>query len=91
LDVKAAVPIALDPNRLEQWRASLKRCHRETLTPIPDEEIAQELLLEPLWQIWAPLFERELMADPKPIPLSEKMAIQKLLFFNQVIEEHLRG
>jgi uncharacterized Rossmann fold enzyme len=87
--IAATSSVSLDPTRLVEWKASLKRCHREALTPLGDDEIAQELLLDPLWQIWAPLFERELMADKKPISLEEKMTIQKLLFFNQVIEEHL--
>ncbi len=75
--------------RLIQWIESLKKCQRTDLTELPEGEIAQEILLEPLWQIWAPLFERELMIDAEKLSMPEKMAIQKLLFFNQVIEEHL--
>ena len=89
--IESAGFVSLDPDRMAEWTQSMKRCRREELTPIADNEIALELLLEPLWQIWAPLFERELMADKKPISLSEKMAIQKLLFFNQVIDEHLQA
>jgi len=69
--------------RWKEWTESLKRCKEN-----PDGEIVQELLLEPLWQIWAPLFERELMEDKHPIPMKEKLTIQKALFFSQVVEEH---
>jgi hypothetical protein len=86
---KSSKSLPNSSERLRLWLESLQRCHRTELTEIPDDEIAQELLLEPLWQIWAPLFERELMADLEPISMAEKMAIQKFLFFNQVIEEHL--
>lgn len=86
---QAASSLPNSEARLQQWTESLKRCHRTDLSELPEEEIAQELLLEPLWQIWAPLFERELMIQPEPASMLEKMAIQKLLFFNQVIQEHL--
>ncbi len=43
---------------------------------------------DPLWRIWQPLFERELMTDLQPLSLDEKLAIQKDLFFAQVLEEH---
>ena len=51
-----------------------------------DEEIAYEKLLDPLWQIWKPIFERELDLDPHP----DKIRLNKLLFFQQVLQEHLR-
>lgn len=91
--VSSGAPVVLDEERLKDWAASLKRCYRniEAGEMVPLEgEIAQELLLEPLWNIWAPLFERELMSDKEPIALQEKLAIQKILFFNQVIEEYAK-
>ncbi len=78
--------VELDKGRLAEWKESLKRCKKE-----PEGEIASELLLEPLWQIWAPMFERELMGDPEPLPMVEKLKIQRVLFSEQIIEEHLRA
>lgn len=89
--IQAAPMMPFPTKRMNEWLASLQNCYRNGLDPIPEGEIAQELLLEPLWQVWAPLFERELMADAQPIPLAEKLAIQKRLFFNQVIQEHLHA
>jgi hypothetical protein len=82
--MKGALPIAMDRSKLAEWKASLKRCKAE-----PEGEIACELLLEPLWRIWEPLFERELMTDTQPLSMAEKLQIQKHLFFEQVIDEHL--
>ena len=71
--------VALDPLRLQEWRGSLKRCQ---LGAQRKTEVAREYLLEPLWRVWKPFVERSHV-----LPLSEK--IQKDLFFEQVIEEHL--
>lgn len=76
--------VELDKARLAKWKESLKRCKKH-----PEAEIASELLLEPLWQIWAPMFERELMNDPQPLPMAEKLKIQQGLFFEQIIDEYL--
>lgn len=85
--------IEVKKDRLNLWKESLMRCKSKESESIHDspleENIALDLLLEPLWRIWSPMFERELMSDLHPIPMAEKLAIQKKLFFNQVIEEHL--
>jgi hypothetical protein len=65
------------------WRKSLKRCSE----PGFEGERAYELLLLPLWQIWGPIFQRALEFDLHP----EKIEINRRLFFEQVIEEHLRA
>jgi hypothetical protein len=79
--------VELEKANFIEWKESLKRCKKNEA----DGEIAAELLLEPLWQIWAPMFERELMADPQPLPMAEKLKIQRVLFFQQIIEEHLKA
>lgn len=84
--MNSASSVELPATKLTEWKESLKRCKKQ-----PEGEIAFELLLEPLWQVWAPMFERELMADPQPLPLTEKLKIQRTLFFQQIIEEHLRA
>ncbi len=47
-----------------------------------------ELNFELLWSVWQPLFERELMVDPHPIPIEDKLLIQKQLFLERVKLEH---
>ncbi len=90
--LQTAPPLKIPKERLAMWKESLSRCKREPSWQEPlVNEIALDLLLEPLWQIWAPLFERELMADPQPISMAKKLTIQKTLFFNEVIEDHLRA
>jgi len=81
-----ANPIELKKEKLALWKESLKRCKKEA-----EGEIAFDLLLNPLWQIWAPMFERELMNDSQPLPIEEKLKIQKGLFFQQIIDEHVRA
>lgn len=80
--------------RLESWKKSLAACRwnlsDEEWNPPPIGNTARELLLEPLWNIWGSVFERELMTDTQPISLSDKLELQKRLFFNRVIGEHLR-
>ncbi|HSX25927.1 MAG TPA: 6-hydroxymethylpterin diphosphokinase MptE-like protein [Chlamydiales bacterium] len=49
------------------------------------KKMAHPLLLEPLWSIWKPVFERELELDPHP----DKLELNQALFFEQVIQEHL--
>jgi uncharacterized Rossmann fold enzyme len=51
-------------------------------------EMMRELLFEPIWKLWAPMFERELMIDTAPLSLEEKLAIQKNLFYEQMLSEH---
>lgn len=51
-----------------------------------DESFQEEFFL-PLWQLWKPIFAREL--DPYPISFEDKMRIHKTLFFNQVAKEYL--
>lgn len=49
------------------------------------QEVAYEQLLEPLWRLWAPVFSRALEKDSYP----EKMKLNRLIFFQQVIQEHI--
>lgn len=62
--------------RWKQWDASLRRLKKGT--EHPEQEIVYQKLLEPLWQIWKPLFEREM----------GKIELHQMLFFQQVLEEH---
>lgn len=91
--LETALPVELTEERLQTWRASLEAC-RWDFTPegihaFGDGAKALELLLEPLWKIWGPFFERELMTDPHPMPLEDKMQLQKRLFFNRTIDEYI--
>lgn len=71
--------VQLDEKRWNLWIESLRL----------KEGVALNLLLEPLWNIWGPLFQRELLLDPHPLPLSEKLSIHKELFFQTVVDQHL--
>ena len=81
-------------SRSVEWRASLNRC-RELIgmslfhgQEMPMGEIVYSTLLEPLWHVWRPIFERELDLDLQPITLEDKLRIHQLLFFQRVIQEH---
>lgn len=43
----------------------------------------EEKLLEPLWQIWKPIFDREVEKDP-----TQDIEFHKQLFFQRVLQEH---
>ena len=92
--IQQAPVIKLSKDRMESWMKSLAACRwnllEEEWNPPLIGDMARELLLEPLWNIWGSVFERELMTDTQPIPLSDKLALQKRLFFNRVIAEHLQ-
>jgi hypothetical protein len=85
--IEKAPFLEISAKRWQTWRESLAaaRWHFGEEEISPEGALARELLLEPLWNIWGPLFEREMMQEATP----EKMEIQKRLFFNRVIEEHL--
>jgi len=89
--LEKAPKMKLCANRMKQWSEHLAACRwnlqRESLTF--RENHASKLLLDPLWNIWGPMFEKETTIDLHPIPLKEKQQVQKRLFFNRVIEEHL--
>ncbi len=48
-----------------------------------EDEVVEQKLLSPLWQIWKPIFEREVEIDPQ-----QKLELHKTLFFQQVLEEY---
>ncbi|HSX37481.1 MAG TPA: 6-hydroxymethylpterin diphosphokinase MptE-like protein [Chlamydiales bacterium] len=103
-DAVASLPFVcgFDWNR---WKESLHRCaqiaERSLLTrsalngqssSLEEEENfegerAYESLLLPLWQTWSPIFNRALEFDSNP----KKMKINRLLFFQNVIQEHLHA
>ena len=64
--------------RWGEWDTSLSRC-KNNFAEIEREVVYQKLLM-PLWQIWRPVFEREI--DHRNLMLHQK------LFFQKVIEEH---
>lgn len=64
--------------RLTSWVKALKRGEKEVET----------LLLEPFWQLYQPLFLREVELDQHPFPIEEKLRIQRELFFSTILEEH---
>lgn len=53
---------------------------------IQEEEIYSQMLF-PLWNLWQPIFEREI--DPYALSLEEKLNLHKKLFFEQILQEHL--
>jgi len=77
----------------EKWRESLERCAQISNNALFggeenfEGEHAYESLLLPLWQTWQPVFARALEFDPHP----DKVKINRLLFYNQVIQEHLHA
>ncbi|MDP1608631.1 MAG: DUF115 domain-containing protein [Chlamydiales bacterium] len=86
--------MAIPLDRMDEWKRSLKRClalckkelkQREPV--IWDEEIVYQMLLFPLWQIWSPVFERELEVDSQPLPFEEKLRLNQILFFQRVLYE----
>jgi len=86
------MPIPLD--RMKQWQKSLKTCLsfckkslKKQFFPPWQEEIVYQKLLYPLWQIWSPMFERELDIDTQPLPLEEKMRLNQILFFQRILYE----
>ncbi len=88
--VETAPPIG--PCRWDEWKESLIRCRKLLKKFDPEKiegEIASVKLLEPLWQIWKPVFERELELDRQPLAQQEKIKLNQALFFEQVLEEHL--
>jgi hypothetical protein len=76
-------PVRSSPDRWAEWEGSLRRCAdlcNKYLEADFEGEIAYHLLLQPLWTIWKPVFEREIVRD---------MRLNEILFYQQVIQEHL--
>ncbi len=77
----------------ESWKKSLEKCRKIASGALFEEEEdfegerAYETLLLPLWRIWSPVFLRALESDPHP----DKIKINRLIFFQQVIQEHLNA
>ncbi len=88
------LPLLPSNTRWKEWDESMNRCNElcNEFRPLDlealEKEIAYEKLLDPLWQIWKPIFERELDLDPQPISMSDKLRLNQLLFFQQVLQEH---
>lgn len=64
-------------NKEEEWEESLKRCGLNLEGNLSDEPVYWTLL-EPLWNIWRPLFARE--AEGQDLDL------HRILFFQQVLK-----
>lgn len=75
------LPLKTSAKRWKKWDSSLQRLRKGAKHP--EQEIVYQKLLFPLWQIWKPIFEREIEVDPK-----QKIELHQALFFQQVIEEH---
>lgn len=78
------LPFVFPNDRFLEWDASLLRCQKNKAHL--EEEISYQKLLWPLWQIWKPIFEREVEIDPQ-----QKIEIHKIAFFQQVLQEHIHG
>ena len=61
----------------KEWDQSLKRCFANAFQDLSGE-IVYDFFLGPLWQIWRPLFEREMEAG-------QTIEIHRGLFFQQVL------
>lgn len=90
-----SLPLHSSSTRSEEWMESLKQCQNlcEQISHFDfaklEEEIVYQKLLHPLWQVWRPVIERELELDPQPLSLQSKLKLNQVLFFQQVIQEHL--
>lgn len=82
-----------EEERWPQWEESLQKCKELATSSLfgGEEnfsgEIAYEKLLSPLWQTWRSIFERELELDPQND--EGKLKLNRFLFFQRVIQEHL--
>lgn len=78
-DAIQRLPIHANVEKWNEWDASLIRCKKniENL----DDEVVYHKLLVPLWQIWKPIFEREVDVDPK-----QKLELHRNVFFQTVLE-----
>lgn len=65
-------------SRLKKWKKSLKQ----------GGDLVERLLLDPLWDLWRPIFERESEDDGYPIPLEEKLRVHKTLFQKNILQEY---
>jgi hypothetical protein len=64
-------------NKEEEWEESLKRCGLNLEGNLSDEPVYWTLL-EPLWNIWRPLFARE--------AAGQDLDLHRILFFQQVLK-----
>ncbi len=84
-------------NRWKEWDASSQRCEKfcEDLSNIQWEQLESEIvyrkLLQPLWEIWRSVFERELELDSQTMALQQKLKLNQILFFQQVLQEQIHG
>jgi hypothetical protein len=67
-----------ESSRWGEWQESLQRASAMDR----EEEIVSQLLLQPLWRIWKPIFERE---DASEMALQ----IHRMLFLQRILQEHL--
>lgn len=88
-------PIRALEGRWAEWEQSLNRCREfceQKLHRVENDlegEIVYKQLLLPLWNIWRPVFERQLDLDPRKIAHQEKLRLNEILFYQQVVQEHL--
>jgi hypothetical protein len=53
------------------------------------DDLIYNSLLNPFWKIWEPVFARSF--DPGSLSFREKMEIHQMLFFQQIVSEHLNA
>jgi hypothetical protein len=78
--------LGLNPIKLQLWMEELKKastaCSRflsyRGQEEFDEDGVVYDLLLEPLWRLWEPVFTRT----------AQTSSLQKVLFFQQVLEEH---
>ncbi len=71
------LPLKKGTKRWKEWDASLRRLQKGK--EHFEAEIVYQKLLFPLWQIWQPIFERE---------VRQELKLHQVLFFQRVLEEH---
>jgi hypothetical protein len=89
-----ALPVHSTCGRWRQWEESLRRAENVLAKFQLDslcEEVSYQKLLAPLWNVWRPVFDRELDLDLQPFSREEKLKLHQILFFQQVVQEHLYG
>ena len=65
-------------SQIYKWEQSLLNAQKGIR-----EEVIEEQLLAPLWRIWKPVFEEEILRH------AHNIDFHKMIFFEQVIAEHL--
>lgn len=73
-------------NQILKWQKMIQLTQVENLNTLEESNIVQLQLLDPLWRLWQPIFEREFMKST--CNENEEMEKHKLAFFDLVLKAH---